>query len=71
MTFNPQIETLILEASNRKSPRFVANVINFQQFDQEDVKDTAQKLIEDGQIQATLHFHYNDLCTIDFIPQAI
>ncbi|WP_086313179.1 hypothetical protein A5821_000725 [Enterococcus sp. 7F3_DIV0205] len=71
MTFNPQIETLILEASNRKSPHFVANVINFQQFDQEDVKDTAQKLIEDGQIQATLHFHYNDLCTIDFIPQAV
>ncbi|OJG28195.1 hypothetical protein RU98_GL001443 [Enterococcus caccae] len=46
-------------------------MINFQQFDQEDVKDTAQKLIEDGKIQATIHFHHNDLCTIDFIPQAI
>ncbi|MBO0468242.1 hypothetical protein BCR22_04730 [Enterococcus plantarum] len=71
MTFNPQIETLILEASYRKSPHFVANVINFQQYNQEDVKDTAQKLIEDGQIHATIHFYHNDLCTIDFIPQAI
>lgn len=71
MTFNPKIETLIIEASHRKSPHFVANVINFQQFNQEDVKDTAQKLIDDGRIQATIHFHYNDLCTIDFIPQAI
>lgn len=71
MSFNPQIETLILEASNRKAPHFVANVINFQQFSQTDVKDTAQKLIDNGRIQASLHYHYNNLCTITFLPQAI
>ncbi|MFK4565636.1 hypothetical protein [Enterococcus sp. UD-01] len=70
MTFNPQIETLILNAANRKLSPLVANVINFQQFDQQDVKDTAQKLIEEGRIHAALHYHYNDLCTITFMPHA-
>lgn len=68
MSFNPKIEQLIMEASERKQQPLVANIINFPDFDQEEVQDTAQKLISDGQIDATLHFHYNDLCTITFNP---
>ncbi len=66
MSNDLEIEKRILEESRRKVRPLAAHILTLPDFPQEEVKLIAQNLIDTGKVNATLTYHYQDLCAIKF-----
>ncbi len=66
MAYNKKIEKIILEDAKQPFSPLTAHILTLEHFSQEEVRSTAQKLIDAGQIKAWINFQEGDLCAIIF-----